>query len=132
MANTATGDFDPQAFFDAHMRYVLEGRLDEMVRTTYHEDAVLYHNFPFFEGDPPYVAKGHDAIIATESTIFAPENQGQIEAGEPFNFVGRHDFIGFQIIVTSPNTGRWLITDTWSIRDGKIAVYYAMGYRFET
>ena len=131
MASSDVRSFDPKAFFDEHMRYVLSGDLDAMVRNTYHEDAVLYHNFPFFDGEPPYVAEGHDAIIATETTIFAPENQGKIEAGEPFNFVGRDDFIGFQIFVTSPKTGRWLITDNWMIRDGKIAVYYAMGYRFE-
>ena len=132
MATTDAAAFDPKAFFDAHMRYVEAGELDAMVRNTYAEDAVLYHNFPFFDGQPPYVVRGHDAIIATEKTIFAPENQGKIEAGEPFNFVGRDDFIGFQIFVTSPNTGRWLITDCWVIRDGKIAVYYAMGYRFDS
>ena len=101
------------------------------MRETYTEDAALYHNFPFFPGDPPYVALGHDEIIRHEKVIFAPENQGKIEAGEPFNFVATDDFIGFQIFVTSPNTGRWLLTDAWSLANGRIKTYYAMGYRLE-
>lgn len=118
-------------FFKEHMDYVNNGKLEEMVRETYWPDATLYHNFPFFPGNPPYVARGHDAIIQTEKTIFAPNNQGKITAGEPFNFVADGNFIGFQIFVTSPNTGRWLINDAWVLRDNKIQTYYAMGYLIE-
>ena len=118
-------------FFEEHMQYLAAKDVAGMVNNTYTEDAILYHNFPFFDGDPPYIVQGREAIIKTEEIIFAPENQGEIEAGEPFNFVESEDFLGFQIIVKSPNTGKWLITDAWVLRDGKIARYFAMGYRLE-
>lgn len=120
-----------EQFFKEHMDYVLNGEVERMVRETYQPDSVLYHNFPFFPGEAPYIARGHDEIIYHEKTIFAPENQGQITAGDPFNFVAREDMIAFQIIVTSPNTGRWLVTDCWFLREHKIQLYYAMGYLLE-
>jgi len=118
-------------FFEEHMQYIATKDIASMVNNTYTEDAILYHNFPFFDGPPPYVVQGKEAIIKAKETIFAPENQGDIQAGEPFNFVESKDFIGFQIVVTSPNTGKWLITDAWVLRDGKIARYFAMGYRLK-
>jgi len=118
-------------FFQEHMEYVARKDFAGMVNDTYTEDVIFYHNFPFFPGNPPYIFRGKEETIRAESTIFDPKNQGQISAGEPFNFVENKDFIGFQIIVTSPNTGKWLITDAWVLRNGKIAVYYAMGYKLE-
>ena len=69
---------DPRTLFDEHVRYVLAGDLDGMVRNTDTDDA-----------------------------------------GEPVN------------VVTSENAGGRLITDGRVPRDGKIAVYYAMGDRLE-
>lgn len=118
-------------FFKEHMEYIAKGDYEGMVNDTYADDAVLYHNFPFFKGESPYIARGKKEIIDMEKVIFDPKNQGKITAGDPFNFVATEDFIGFQIIVTSPNTGKWLNTDAWVLRDGKITQYYAMGYLIE-
>jgi len=116
-------------FFNEHMEYVFRKDFAGMVADTYTDDCVLIHNFPFFDSPPPYTVRGKQAIIDAETTIF--EHQGDIEAGEPFNFVEGDDFIAFQIIVTSPHTGRWLINDYWDLRDGKIARYFAYGYHLE-
>ena len=118
-------------FFEEHMGYILRGERNKMIEETFWPDAVLYHNFPFFPGDPPYTARGHKEIIETEDIIFAPENQGAVTVGEPFNLITEGNFIGHQIFVTSPNTGKWVITDVFVLRDGKVQTYYAMGYVIE-
>lgn len=42
-------------FFEEHMRYVAAQDIDTMVNQTYTDDAILYHNFPYFDGPPPLV-----------------------------------------------------------------------------
>ena len=115
--------------FEEHMKYVMDRDFASMVRDTYTDDCVLIHNFPFFDGPAPYTVYGQEAIIEAETAIF--ERQGKIEAGEPFNFIEGEDFLAFQIIVTSPNTGKWVVNDYWNLRDGKIARYFAFGYHLE-
>ncbi|HYW78451.1 MAG TPA: nuclear transport factor 2 family protein [Thermoguttaceae bacterium] len=116
-------------FFDEHMEYIMAKDFAAMVNETYTDDCVLVHNFAFFDDPPPYTVRGKEAIIEAETKIF--QRQGDIEPGEPFNFVEGDDFLAFQIIVTSPNTGRWLINDVWHLRDGKIDRYFAFGYHLE-
>lgn len=116
-------------FFEEHMRYVAARDIATMVNNTYTDDAVLYHNFPYFEGPPPYTHRGKEAIINAQSTIFDPRNHGAIEAGEPFNFIEGEDFIFFQIPIRTPDRGRWVNTDFWVIRDNKLAYQFVFGYR---
>lgn len=115
-------------FFEWHMDFVARNDMQAMVGETFSEDAIFCHNFPFFEGKPPYYACGHKEIVNHLEVIFSPSNQGEIQAGEPFNFVATDDFIGFQIFVESPNTGMALVTDTWVLKDNRIKIYYAMAY----
>lgn len=121
--------FDPRAFFDEHMRYVLAGDIATMVDETYTDDAVLYHNFEYFPGPPPYTHHGKQAIIDAQRTIFSPANHGAIGAGEVFNLIGGPDFLFFQIPIQTAHRGRWQNTDLWVIRDGKLAYQFVFGYR---
>jgi len=118
-----------RAFFEEHMRYVLAGDIETMVNETYTDDAVLYHNFPYFDGPPPYTHRGKQAIIHAQQTIFLPENHGAIGAGDPFNLIDGLDFLFFQIPIQTRDKGRWQNTDFWTIRDGKMAYQFVFGYR---
>jgi|GEM_PF-2029784 len=118
-------------FFKEHMEYLAKNDIEGMVKNTFTEDAVLCHNFRFFKGEPPYTARGAKDIIEMEKVIFDPKNQGIVTAGEPFNVIEEENFLGFQVIATSSNTGRWLMSDAWVLRGGKIAIYYCMGYSLE-
>jgi hypothetical protein len=111
--------------FEEHMRYVRAQDIAGMVRDTFHDEAVYYHNFPFFETPPPFVITGKDKIIAALSTIF--ERQGDIRVGEPMGWSESDNHIAFQILVTSPNTGSWLVSDFWYLRDGKVFLYFGYG-----
>jgi ketosteroid isomerase-like protein len=118
-------------FFEEHMRYVAAQDIDTMVNITYTDDAVLYHNFPYFEGLPPYTHQGKEAIINAQITIFNPQNHGAIKAGEPLNFIEGEDFIFFQIPITTPDRGNWVNTDFWVIRDNNLAYQFVFGYRVD-
>ncbi len=115
-------------FFEEHMRYVAAQDIDTMVNQTYTDDAILYHNFPYFDGLPPYIHQGKEAIIKAQRTIFDPRNHGAIEAGAPFNFIEGDDFIFFQIPIKTPDRGNWVNTDFWAIRDNKLAYQFVFGY----
>ncbi len=117
--------------FDKHMRYIAKGDIAAMINDTFTEDAEFHHNWPFFAGEPPYVVRGRPEIIEATEIIFAPDHQGKIVAGEPFNFVSGEGFLAFQIYVTSPVTGRWLITDCWLLRGDQIAKYVSFGYNIK-
>jgi hypothetical protein len=116
-----------QEIFQEHMGYVGKQDIVGMVNNTYTDDAVLYHTFDFFETKPPHVVQGKEAIIKAQQTIFGPEAQGQIQAGEPFNFVATEEYIAFQIQIVSPNTGTWIVNDVWILRDDKIARQFVLG-----
>ena len=111
--------------WEEHMKYILAKDIAGMVNDTFQEDAVCYHNFPFFDSPPPYVIKGKQNIIRALATIF--ERQGALKAEEPFGWSESDDHIAYQIIVDSPNTGRWMVTDLWLLRDGKITHYFGYG-----
>lgn len=122
---------DYKQFFNEHMEYVQRKDFENMVKDTYTQDAVLYHNFPFFKGEAPYIHTGHDEIIAAEKVIFDPANQGDITVSEPLNFIGMGNLIAFQLIVTSSNTGKWMTSDAWLLENGKIKIYYASGLKMD-
>lgn len=115
--------------FEEHMEYVKNKDFEGMVNDTFTDDAVLYHNFPFFDSPPPYVVKSKKAIIEAEIAIF--ERQGDLEVGEPQNFSESDDHLCYQIEINSPNTGRWMVTDFWYLKDGKIFQYFAYGYKLD-
>jgi len=113
--------------WEEHMKYVIAMDIEGMVNNTFHDDAVLYHNFPFFDTPGPYVVKGKKDIIAHEKVIFT--RQGKMEVGEPFDWSESDSHICYQIVVNSPNTGRWMVTDFWYLKDHKIFQYFAYGYK---
>jgi len=114
-----------RAMFEEHMRYVRAKDIAGMVHDTFHDEAVYYHNFPFFETPPPFVITGKDKIIAALSTVF--ERQGDLRVGEPMGWSESDNHIAFQVLVTSPNTGSWLVSDFWYLRDGKVFQYFGYG-----
>ncbi len=120
-----------QRLFEQHMGYLSRGDIEGMVRDTFTEDIVMYHNMPFFEGKPPYTLHGRKEVTASQKVIFDPKNQGIVTASDPFNVVEDGDFLGFQAIVTSQNTGKWLMSDVWQLRGDTIAVYWVMAYLLE-
>lgn len=111
-------------FVAEHTRYIANQDIERMVRQTYAEDAVLYHNFRYFDGEPPYIHRGQADIIHAQRVIFDPKNLGNIQVGEPFNFIEAEDTIFFQVVVTSPTQGRRINTDFWIVRDGKLYRQY--------
>ena len=120
----------PLDVFNTHMEYIARQDIEALVHDTYTDDCVLYHNFPYFPGDVPWVHTGQAAIIAAQQTIFAPENHGAIRArGEVFGVIEGTDSIMFQILIESPTKGLFLNTDFWLIRDGKLWQQYVLGYR---
>ncbi len=114
-------------FFDEHMQYVAANDIAGMVNNTYTEDAVFYNTFPIINSPTPNIIRGREEIINAQKAIF--EQQGNIKAGEPYNFIEDGDVISFQIEVTSPNTGKWKIADVWLMRDGKIARQFVLADR---
>ncbi len=112
-------------FFNEHMQYVMANDIAGMVANTYTEDAKFYSTFPFLDTPPPNVFQGREEIIKAQKTIF--ERQGKIQADPPYNFIENEEFISFQIKITSPNTGKWIVTDVWAMRDGKIAHQFVLG-----
>ena len=122
-------------FFDEHMRYVAAQDIATMVNKTYTDDAVLYHNFPYFPGEPPYIHHGKAEIIRAQQTIFAPQNHGAIEpVGEVFNFMeaeGAPDSLFFQILIRSPTKGLFLNTDFWILEQGKMKHQFVSGYQLK-
>lgn len=114
--------------YETHMRYIAAQDIEALVHETYTDDAVLVHNFPYFPGDGPWRHVGKQAIIEAQRTIFAPENHGAIVAGPTIQFVEDGNTIVFQLHILSPTRGRWLNTDLWTVRDGKLAEQYVLGY----
>lgn len=112
-------------WFDEHVRYVMAGDIAGMVNNTFRDDAVYYHNFPFFDAPPPFVISGKENIIKAMSVIF--ERQGKMRVGEPIDWSESDNHIALQILVISPNTGSWLITDFFGLRDGKVSEYFGYG-----
>lgn len=120
-----------RSFYEEHMQYVGAQDIATMVNSTYDEGAVLYHNFPYFEGPAPYLHEGKAEIIRAHLTIFSPENHGAIKAGAPFNYIEEEgeSTIFFQIPIETPNRGNWVNTDFWILRDGKLYRQYVFGTR---
>jgi hypothetical protein len=123
-------------FFEEHMRYITAQDIEKMVNETYADDAVLYHNFPYFEGSPPFLHRGKREIIDAHRTIFAPQNHGAIEpVGEVFNFiegVGDTNSLLFQILIKSPTKGLFLNSDFWIFGDGKMKHQFVTGYSLKS
>lgn len=118
-----------RSFYEEHMKYIGAQDIDTMVNNTYADDAVLYHNFPYFEGEPPYRHEGKAEIIKAHRTIFAPENHGSIKVGPPFNYIEEEgaETIFFQVPIETPNTGNWVNVDFWILKDGKLYRQYVFG-----
>ncbi|NLT56335.1 MAG: hypothetical protein GXX79_17610 [Actinomycetales bacterium] len=114
--------------YETHMRYIAAQDIEALVHDTYTDDAVLVHNFPYFPGEPPYRHEGMQAIIDAQRTIFAPENHGAITAGPTFSYLESGNAIVFQLHILSPTRGRWMNTDLWIVRDGRLAEQYVLGY----
>jgi hypothetical protein len=114
--------------FDTHMRYLAAQDLAGLVHAGYAEDAVLVHNFPYFPGDGPWRHRNRAEILQALRTIFAPEHHGAVLAGPAFEYLEHGNTIAFQRHVMSPTRGRWMNTDLWTVRDGRLAEQYVLGY----
>ncbi len=123
-------------FYDQHMKYIAAQDIARMVNDTYTDDAILYHTFPYFPGQPPYRHVGKEAIIEAHRIIFSPENHGAIEpVGEVFNFIeGGGDAsqtLFFQVVIKSPTKGIFLNTDFWIFEAGKMKHQFVTGYHLK-
>ena len=120
-------------FFEDHMRYIAAQDIATMVDKTYSDEAVLYHNFPYFPGNAPYIHRGKKDIIEAHKTIFAPDNHGAITAvGDVFNFIeGIQDTTSlfFQILIKSPTKGLFLNSDFWILENNKMKHQFVVGYK---
>ncbi len=108
--------------FEQHMQYVAAKDIVSMVNNTYTENAIFYHTLPVFDTPTPTLIQGREQII--KALQFISDKQGDIQVGEPYNFIETENFLAFQIEVKSPNTGKWSFSDLWLIQDGKIAGYF--------
>ncbi len=113
-------------FFDEHMEYLGRGDIDGMIDDQYTEDAVLISPFDILDTPPPHIVRGREAL--KEFFKKYTSWQGSINVESLYVFAETKDAISFQAIFTS-NTGRWLVGDAWSMREGKIAYHFSFAHR---
>ncbi len=104
-----------------HFKYIKERKFQEMVNETYTDEPEFHHNFPYFEGEPPYIHKGRPAIVEAMKTIFHPDNHGTIEDEELLGYMKIGNLLGFVIRITTRNRGNWVHMHYWEMEDNKIA-----------
>lgn len=116
-------------FFDQHMEYIVNQDMVGMIKDTYTEDAILYNAFPFHDTPPPNVIQGQENLIDVFEKYLA--YQGGIEVNNLYNFLETDDVISFQAVITSPKTGKWVVGDTWLLREGKIARHFGFAHHLD-
>ena len=116
-------------FYDEHMRYLAAGDIVGLINNTYHEDAILFHNLPYFEGPSPHRHQGREEIINAHLVFMRPDNLGAAQVGEMSNWIEDGDHICFQIPLTIPGDGTWVNTTMWVLLGGMLAREYVLRTR---
>jgi hypothetical protein len=122
----------PRELLETHQQHLAAQDLAGLVQAVHTDDAVLVHNFPCFPGDGPWRHRGRAAITEALRTILAPDHPGAVLLGPPFEYVEHGRTVAFQRHVLSPTRGRWLITDLWTVRDGRVAEQVVLGYPLDS
>jgi predicted SnoaL-like aldol condensation-catalyzing enzyme len=115
-----------RTFFDQHMAYISAKDVDGMVDDQYTEEAVLISPFDILDTPPPHIVRGNQALKEFFRKYL--DWQGGIKVESLYNFAELDDSITFHAILTS-NTGRWVVSDAWHMRDGKIDRHYSFAYK---
>ena len=127
-AVTGILDANSSKFFQEHMEYIANDDIEGMVRQTYTENATYYNTFAFLSCGGGKMVQGQDAIIKTFREYM--EYQGIPKCSPPFNYIETKDFITFQTILEC-KSGKWGLSDVWSLEGGKIAHHLPMAYKIE-
>lgn len=115
-----------QTFFDQHVAYLMERRVEEMVEETYTENGILYNAFPFLPEPPPHVFRGRRQLI--EAFNLYLDYQGVIQVESVSHFLETEDTISFQAVLRSEKTGRWAVGDIWMLESGRIARHFGFAH----
>lgn len=123
MTTTSPG----KKFFDEHMAFIYANDIDGMIDKQYTQDAILISPFDVIPGkQPPHVVKGNKELKDFFHTYIAW--QGSINVESLYDFAELDDTITFQAIFTS-KTGRWVVGDSWHMKDGKIDRHYSFAHK---
>jgi hypothetical protein len=112
--------------YEEHMKYVASLDLESMVNNTFTEDAVYYHNLPFFEEEPPHIVRGRRAIIDALTVIAG--RQGAFTVEPPTSFSESDLHVCFHCILKSPNTCGRLLNEFRLIKGDKVSHCFGYGY----
>jgi predicted SnoaL-like aldol condensation-catalyzing enzyme len=115
-------------FFDEHMVYIGNNDVDGMIDDQYTDDAVLISPFDILDTPPPHTVRGNKALKEFFHKYL--DWQGGIEVESLYNFAELNDSIVFHAIFTS-KTGRWVVSDAWHMRDGKIDRHYSYAHKLD-
>jgi hypothetical protein len=113
-------------FFDQHMSYIDAKDVDGMVDAQYTQDAALISPFDILDTPPPHIVRGNQALKNFFRRYL--DWQGEIKVESLYNFAELDDSITFHAIFAS-NTGRWVVSDAWHMRDDKIDRHYSFAYK---
>jgi len=113
-------------FFDQHMVYIRENRIDEMIDDQYTPDAILFSPFDILDKPPPHTVRGTQALKDFFHKYVTW--QGSINVESLYDFAETDTSIFFQAIFTS-KTGRWAVGDGWHMTGGKIDTHYSFAYK---
>ena len=113
-------------FFDEHMAYISAKDVGGMVDAQYTQNAVLISPFNILDTPPPHIVRGNQALKEFLGKYL--DWQGEIKVESLYNFAELDDSITFHAILTS-NTGRWVVSDAWYMRDGQIDRHYSFAYK---
>jgi hypothetical protein len=108
------------------MAYIAANDVDGMIDKQYTDDAVLISPFDILDTPPPHVVRGNRALKDFFRTYL--NWQGEINVESLYDFAEIDDSICFQAIFTS-RTGRWVVGDSWHMRDGKIDRHYSFAHK---
>jgi hypothetical protein len=114
-------------FFDKHMQYIYAGDLDGLIDDQYHPEAVLLSPFDILESKPPpHIVRGRPALKEFFNNYV--RWQGSINVESLYDFAETEEAISFQAVFTS-NTGRWVVGDGWSLKDGLIYYHFSFAHK---
>lgn len=119
-------------FFDQHMQYIAEGKIDEMVENDYHEDAVLTSFFYGLDTPPPLIIKGHDQLKKFFHDYLNLIGQIDIETLDfTEEYDGNEGATSLQASFTC-NLGKIKTADAWTMKQGKVAYHFGFFFPEET
>ncbi len=114
-------------FFEEHMALIGAGKLDEMIDTQYTANCLHISPWDIIPGKPPtHILRGREELKKFFHLYIAA--QGSINIESLYDFTEVDNSISFQAIFTS-NTGRWVVGDAWTMKDGMIDTHYGFCHK---